>query len=209
MGFDKILAPLCGRPLVEWSLAAFEACAEISFSVLVCSPERVDEFQAIAAPYKKICMVVAGGSERSESVSNGLHAMEPMGPAFVAVHDAARPLVTPALISAVVSAARTHGSAVAAEPVSDTIHRSDGFAALVETVPRTDLWAMQTPQVAGFSELRGALQLMQQSGRLVTDEISAMIAAGYRPHAVSHGDLNFKVTFPRDLKLAAAALICG
>ena len=206
MGFDKILAPLCGRPLVAWSLAAFEDCPEISFSVLVCSGDRVAEFEALAAPFKKTLHVVAGGSERAESVVNGLAAMEAMRPALVAVHDAARPLVTSALIAAVVAAARRHGSAVAAEPVSDTLHRSDGSASLVDTVSRADLWAMQTPQVARFDDLRSALQMMRLGGCPVTDEISALIASGHRPHALSHGGLNFKVTFPRDLQLAAVAI---
>ena len=206
MGFDKVTAPLCGRPLLEWSLAAFESCPDISFSVLVCASDRVAEFEALAAPFKKVLHVVAGGSERAESVFNGLQAMESECPSFVAVHDAARPLIAPALISAVVSAAHSHGSAVAAEPVSDTLHRSDGRAALRETVLRKALWAMQTPQVAGFAELCSALESARLAGRQITDEISALIAAGHRPHAVSHGGLNFKVTFPRDLELAEVAL---
>ena len=206
MGFDKITAPLCGRPLIEWSLAAFETCPEISFSILVCAGDRVEEFELLAAPFRKIVHVVAGGNERSESVLNGLNAMESRSPTFVAVHDAARPLITPSLISAVVKAARSHGSAVAAEPVTDTLHRSDGSTGLVETVSRADLWAMQTPQVAGFPELSSALGLMRSEHRQVTDEISALIASGYRPQVVPHGGLNFKVTFPRDLELAAVAI---
>jgi len=206
MGFDKITAPLCGRPLIGWSLAAFEACPEISFAVLVCPGERVEEFEALAAPFGKILRVVGGGNERVESVGNGLEAMESLCPDFVAVHDAARPLISPSLIASVVAAARSYGSAVAAEPVSDTLHRSEGSASLVETVSRTGLWAMQTPQVARFSELRSALGVMRLTAHHVTDEISALIAVGHHPHAVSHGGLNFKVTIPRDLELAAAVI---
>lgn len=206
MGFDKLTAPLCGRPLVVWSLEAFESCPDISFSVLVCAGDRVQEFESLAAPFRKILRVVAGGSERADSVLNGLEAMEAISPEFVAVHDAARPLVTAALISSVVAAARAHGSAVAAEPVSDTLHRSDASGSLVETVPRSDLWAMQTPQAAGFSDLGGALRSARQDGRQVTDEVSALIAAGHRPRAVPHAGWNFKVTYPRDLDLAAVAI---
>lgn len=206
MGFDKIIAPLGGRPLVTWSLAAFEACADIGSCVLVCAESRLDEFKELAAPYKKFGLVVAGGTERADSVINGLHALRAGSPSLVAVHDAARPLVTPALISQVVAAAAEWGAAVAAEPVSDSLHRAAGAGHLVETVSREGLWAMQTPQVAGLSTLLQALESARAAGRQVTDEISALIQTGIRPRAVFHSTLNFKVTFPRDLALAEAVL---
>jgi len=209
MGFDKIIAPLAGRPLVVWSLAAFEACDDIGPCVLVCAESRLDEFAALAEPYKKFQLLVPGGAERSDSVLNGLRALESRTPALVAVHDAARPLVTPAILSQVIAAAEKRGSAVAAEPVADSLHRAAGDGHLVETVSREGLWAMQTPQVAGLGALRGALEAAKSSGEAVTDEISALIQAGLRPQAVYHGNLNFKVTFPRDLALAEAVLQAG
>ena len=202
MGFDKIMAPLGGRPLLAWSLAAFGSCAHIGPCALVCPESRLDEFGAVAAAFPKFCRVVPGGAERAESVLNGLLALEAFAPTLVAVHDAARPLVTPSLISAVVAAASESGSAAAAEPVADTLHRSGPGGLLAETVSRDCLWAMQTPQVAGYSELLLAIK----SGEALTDEISAMIRAGHRPKPVSHGGQNFKVTFPRDIALAEAAL---
>ena len=209
MGFDKITAPLAGRPLVTWSLAAFEACDDIGPCVLVCAESRLDEFAALAAPYKKFQWIVPGGTERAGSVRNGLRALESCGPALVAVHDAARPLVTPTMISRVVVAAAEWGSAVAAEPVGDSLHRDTGGGHLVETVSREGLWAMQTPQVAGLAALREALEFAKSSGHAVTDEVSALIQAGLRPQAVFHGSPNFKVTFPRDLALAEAVLKFG
>lgn len=206
MGFDKITAPLAGRPLVTWSLAAFEDCGDIGPCVLVCAESRVAEFTALAAPYKKFQEIVPGGSERAQSVMNGLRALGSRGPALVAVHDAARPLVTPAMISRVVAAAAEWGAAVAAEPVSDSLHRAAGADHLVETVSRNNLWAMQTPQVAGLSALREALESARSSRRDITDEISALIQAGFRPRVVPHGGFNFKITFPRDLLLAEAVL---
>lgn len=206
MGFDKITAPLAGRPLVTWSLAAFEACDDIGACVLVCAESRLAEFAALAAPYKKFRLIVPGGSERADSVRNGLQALESRSPALVAVHDAARPLVTPKMITQVVAAAAECGAAVAAEPVSDSLHRAAGAGHLVETISREGLWAMQTPQVAGFTALRDALETARVAGREVTDEISALILGGLLPKAVFHGGLNFKVTFPRDLALAEAVL---
>lgn len=206
MGFDKIIAPLAGRPLVVWSLAAFEACDDIGPCVLVCAESRLDEFAALAEPYKKFQLLVPGGAERSDSVLNGLRALESRTPALVAVHDAARPLVTPALISQVVATATEWGAAVAAEPVSDSLHRAAGAGYLVETVSRENLWAMQTPQVAGLQALRDAIEAARSSSRGVTDEVSALIQAGVRPRTVFHGNLNFKVTFPRDIALVEAVL---
>lgn len=209
MGFDKLIAPLGGRPLMTWSLAAFEACEDIGPCVLVCAESRLEELAELAAPYKKFGQIVAGGVERVDSVMNGLRALDSHAPGLVAVHDAARPLVTPAIISLVVAAAEEWGSAVAAEPVSDSLHRAAGAGHLVETVARQGLWAMQTPQVAGRDALRQAIETAQLSGHELTDEISALIQAGMRPRAVSHGNLNFKVTFPRDLSLAEAVLNSG
>ncbi|MEI6280239.1 MAG: IspD/TarI family cytidylyltransferase [Verrucomicrobiae bacterium] len=206
MGFDKITARLAGRPVLAWSLAAFEACEAIGPSVLVCPGSRREEFEAIAAPFAKFRWVVPGGTARAESVLNGLSALETFSPRLVAVHDAARPLVTPALIWAVVAAASDCGSSVAAEPVSDTLHRAGHTGLLAETVSRDRLWAMQTPQVAGYSVLRTANEFESAAGNAPTDEISALIRAGLRPQPVAHDGWNFKVTYPRDIALAEAVL---
>ena len=206
MGFDKVTASLAGRPLVEWAMAAFEACEDIGSCALVCAESRLEEFATIAAPFKKFSIIVPGGAERADSVLSGLQALEPRGPALVAVHDAARPLVTPALISQVIAAAAECGSAVAAEPVSASIHRAAGAGHLVETISRDGLWAAQTPQVAELTVLENALRSSVSDEKKITDEISALIQSGLRPRAVFHGNLNFKVTFPRDLGLAEAVL---
>ncbi len=206
MGFDKIVAPLAGRTVLAWSLAAFQDCPEIGPCALVCAVDRISEFQAVAAPFKKFRAVVAGGPERSDSVLNGLAALEEFSPNLVAVHDAARPLATPALISAVVSAAAQWGAAAAATPVSDSIHRADAGGRLEETVSRTRLWAMETPQAAGFADLRRAIVSEKSASRVLTDEVAALIAAEILPHPVSHPGLNFKITYPRDLVLAEAVL---
>lgn len=206
MGFDKIVAPLGGRPVVAWSLAAFQECEDIAVGVLVCAAGRVEEFRALAAPYSKFQLIIPGGAERADSVRNGLDALEPLSPGIVAVHDVARPLVTAGLISAVVGAAVEGRAAVAAEPVSDTLQRAGGSGNLVETVPRHNLWAMQTPQAAEYELLRDSLRAAAESKRGVTDEVSALIASGIHPHAVPHTGLNFKITWPRDLELAQVVL---
>jgi 2-C-methyl-D-erythritol 4-phosphate cytidylyltransferase len=206
MGFDKMTAPLQGRPVVEWSLRAFQQCSEITHGVLVCAPDRIAEFQKLVAPYPKFQRIVAGGSERSASVLNGLRALAPLAPGYVAVHDAARPLVTPALITLILAAARIHQAASAAQRMSDTLHRGDVAGVLLETVPREGMFAMQTPQAAGFDILLAALQAHQAES---TDEVSALIAHGIHPVAILNDQPNFKITYPQDLALAEALLAMG
>ena len=206
MGFDKMTAPLQGRPVAEWSLRAFQQCSEITHGVLVCAPDRIAEFQKLAAPYPKFQHIVAGGSERSASVLNGLRALASSAPNFVAVHDAARPLVTPALITRILAAARIHQAASAAQRVSDTLHRGDAQGVLLETVPREGMFAMQTPQAAGFDILLAALQAHLAGS---TDEVSALIASGIHPVVILNDQPNFKITYPQDLALAEALLAMG
>lgn len=203
MGFDKLMVPLVGRPLLVWAMEAIQTCPDIQEAVLVCAPERVLAFTALALPFPKFRHVIVGGSERSASVLNGLAALASRPPDLVAVHDAARPLVTPALFTKTLAAAARHRAAAAAQPVSDSLHRADATGALHETVSRDRLFAMQTPQAAYFDLLLAALQAHHAGA---TDEVSALIAHGIHPVPVLHDQPNFKVTYPQDVSLAAALL---
>jgi len=199
MGFDKLTAPLCGRPVLEWSLRAIQSCPAIDRAVLVCASGRIAEFTGLAAGFPKFRDVVVGGAERGISVLHGLQALAPAPPDFVAVHDAARPLATPGLFEKVLAAASGRGAAAAACAVTDSLHRADSSGALAETVPRANLFAMETPQVARHGVLQAALEAHRNGA---TDEVSALIAEGVHPVPVLHGEPNFKITFPRDLALA-------
>jgi 2-C-methyl-D-erythritol 4-phosphate cytidylyltransferase len=205
MGFDKLTAPLLGRPLAAHSLAAFEACGDVDAIVLVCSGERLAEFEKIAAPFAKVRRVVAGGRERVDSVLAGVSAAG-SGPTHLAVHDGARPLITPQAISACYQAAVEFGAAVCAEPVADTLHRTDAAGFARETVSRENLWRMQTPQILETSVLKGLLDAARGSGAATTDEISLLLRSGRPAKVVENPDWNFKVTYPRDLALAEMLL---
>jgi len=198
MGFDKLMAPLCGKPVLEWSLRAIEDCPVIDRAVLVCAPARMAEFTEFAAAFPKFRDIVAGGAERSVSVLRGLQALATDPPNLVAVHDAARPLVTSALIEKILRAAASHGAASAAHPATDSLHRADASGALVETIPRVNLVAMETPQAARYDLLLAALEAHHAGA---TDEVSVLIANGIHPIPVLHEEPNFKITFPRDLAL--------
>ena len=203
MGFDKLTAPLAGQPLLYWSLQAIQDCAEISTAILVCAPQRTEEFAAIAKFFPKISLVVAGGVERSASVLNGLLALASNPPDFVAVHDAARPLATPALFSQILAAAEKHRAASAAHPVADSLHRANAAGVFHETLSRQNLFAMETPQAAAFPELLAAIR---EHGAGATDEIGALIGAGIHPVPVVHGSPNFKITHSSDLPVAEEIL---
>lgn len=206
MGFDKLTVPLAGRPLISHSLAAFEACADVEQIVLVCAAERMEEFKVIAAIYPKVSRIVPGGRERVESVLAGVAALAEAQPVFVAVHDGARPLITPAAISACYEAAREFGASVSAEPITDTLHRVDGEGLTTETVPRKNVWRMQTPQTMELQVLESLLRDVQESGGTITDEISLLIKTGAKARVVENPEWNLKVTYPRDLELAEMIL---
>lgn len=198
MGFDKICAPLAGRTVLEWSLQAFQDCSDVSEIVLVCAADRLTEFQKLAAAFSKVRNVTPGGAQRSASVLNGLAILSANPPALIAVHDAARPLISPSLVSRVLHAAMTNQAASAAQPVTDSLHRGQTDGVLSETVSRQNLFAMQTPQAASFDLLWSALRAHPD----VTDEVSALIASGIHPQAIVHNEPNFKITYPLDLQLA-------
>ncbi|CAN5630751.1 2-C-methyl-D-erythritol 4-phosphate cytidylyltransferase [soil metagenome] len=202
MGFDKLKAPLGGKPLIAHSIAAFQACDQVDQIVLVCAAERVAEFQAIAAEFSKVIHVVPGGKERVESVLCGVDAFQEPRPYFVAVHDGARPLIEPAAIAECYEAAREFGAAVSAEPVTDTLHRVNGEQLAIENVPRKNLWRMQTPQTMELDALESLLREVHETGGTTTDEMTLLIRAGGKPKVVENSSPNLKVTYPRDLELA-------
>ncbi len=206
MGFDKLLASIGGRPLIAHSLAAFNDCPDVDHIVLVSAGDRIEEFTALAAEFPKVRQIVPGGKERVQSVLAGTAAFAGARPIFVAVHDGARPLITPEAISACYQAAREFGASVSAEPVTDTIHRVNNQLLTVETVSRKGLWRMQTPQILELAVLESLLEDVRDAGGTITDEISLLIRSGGKAMVVENLDWNVKVTYPRDLELAEMIL---
>ena len=204
MGFDKIFAALHGKPVLYWSIAGFQACADIDEIVVVTRAEKVDEVKKLVAAEKltKVSSVTEGGAERHLSVWNGLRAIQAEGSQYVAIHDAARPLITPKLISACIALARKNGSACCASPIPDTVKRASHEMLVSEDVERRNLWAMQTPQVFSSALIMQAYASLMARNELVTDEVSAIQKIGKRVALLENDDYNFKITFPRDLPLA-------
>jgi 2-C-methyl-D-erythritol 4-phosphate cytidylyltransferase len=203
MGFDKLLSQIGERPIVAHSIDRFEQCDKIDEVILVVRSDRRAQFQKIvdAFGFTKVNRLVDGGTERHLSVWNGVSHLSKTCE-IVAVHDAARPLVSPDLISRSVTLARQCGAVSLAAPIVETIKRADPGQSVTESVDRSGLWGMQTPQVFRFDWLVDAYKRIVDSGRSVTDEVSALQEAGYPVRLLQNADWNIKITFPRDLDLA-------
>lgn len=197
MGFDKLSYRLPdGRTVLETSCAALAAHPAVRQVVLVAGANR-PECERIAAACPKPCCVVDGGETRADSVRNGLAAAEG---ALVAIHDAARPFVSRAVITAVLEAAARTGAAAPAVPVKDTIKVAQG-GRVVSTPDRAMLYAVQTPQCFSREKYRQALACVTgEQARQVTDDCSLFELAGM-PVELTAGDYgNYKITTPDDLK---------
>ena len=204
MGFDKLSFDLGSETVLHRSIRAFDQCPQIGEIVLVAGKNRAFvEQQAVGCT--KPVQIVAGGATRAESAKNGVLAAHGE---LVAVHDAARPFVSPAVIAAVLEAAARCGAAAPAVPVKDTIKQAvpgDGKtvpeACLVRSTPdRSTLYAVQTPQCFDRTQYLAALQeLDAEKARLVTDDCSLFELTG-RSVQLTQGDYaNLKITTREDL----------
>ena len=148
MGFDKLFAVIAGEPVIAHAIRAFERATSISEIVVVAREQWHDEIRKIAsgAGFKKIRAIVPGGERRQDSVRAGLGRID-RDAKYVAVHDAARPLITPEQIERAFEQCRVHGAAALAQPVNDTLKRADADLLVVGSVDRHQLYAMQTPQI--------------------------------------------------------------
>jgi 2-C-methyl-D-erythritol 4-phosphate cytidylyltransferase len=202
----KGLVPLAGRPLVVHALAALEAVAELERLIPVLPAEALGRYRALVAGagLRKLAAPVAGGRERQDSVRAGLAALPP-GTELVAVHDAARPFVRPEAVRRVVEAACATGAAILATPVRDTIKRVRA-GRVVETPPRAECWAAQTPQVFRVEILREALAKAESEGVIGTDDAQLVEALGVEVRVVAGDPDNLKITGPEDLALAERLL---
>lgn len=208
MGFDKLWATLAGKPVIWHSLNAFSKTKEIGEIIVVARKETVGDFEKLVKDEKltKVSQIIGGGTERHLSVWNGLQAVNSHGSEFVAIHDGARPLTTPALIRDCLRCAINHGAACCASPIPDTVKRASIEQMVSESVERTGLWSMQTPQIFASGLILQAYASLMARNEMVTDEVSAVQKLGKRIYLLKNEDWNFKITFPHDLELAEHVL---
>ena len=200
LGVEKALVPLGGRPLFVWGLEALQKTQAVHAIVVVGPVKRLqDAALAAGVGVNKVAAWAEGGRERQDSVAKGLAALPPECD-VVLVHDSARALASPELIARVAADAMTHGAAIAAIPLADTLKRAT-LQNVDTTVPRAGLWCAQTPQGFRRDWLEAAHALA--SGKATDD--AALIEALGKPVHLTPGDVrNFKITTTEDLELAEA-----
>lgn len=207
MGFDKLFAIIAGEPVLAHAMRAFDRATCVSEIIVVAPEERHDEIRKLIgdAGFKKVGSIVPGGDRRQDSVRAGLGRLHRRA-TYVAVHDAARPLITPEQIERAFQQCRIQGAATLAQPVSDTLKRADANLLVSGSVDRHELYAMQTPQIFDRKLIEGAYRAVYQANISVTDEVSAVERLDHKTALVLNDDFNFKITYPRDLPIAELIL---
>ncbi len=207
MGFNKLFATIAGKPVIAHAIQAFECSRSVTEIIIVAREDQHDEIRELARAksFKKVRSIIAGGEHRQDSVRAGLDRLDDEAK-YVAVHDAARPLVTPEQIERVYAQCRVHGAAALAEPINDTPKRADVDLMITASVDRHQLYAMQTPQIFERGLIEEAYRVVYAGNVSVTDEVSAVERLGRKVVLVLNEDFNFKITYPRDLALAEFVL---
>ena len=207
-GPDKLWVELTGpdgraRPLLAYTVAAFQRCPAIASIVLVVAEAAVGRARELGQRdrFDKLYAVVAGGERRQDSVRAGLDALE--GRDWVAIHDGARPLVTPELIERGIAEAQETGASCCALPVPDTVKQADEGQRIVRTLDRSMLWLAQTPQVFRYDLLVSAHATFKGDA---TDDAAMIESLGGQVKLYPGPRRNMKVTTPEDLELVKALL---
>ncbi|NCF92659.1 MAG: 2-C-methyl-D-erythritol 4-phosphate cytidylyltransferase [Verrucomicrobiaceae bacterium] len=207
MGFDKLFAELGSTPVLAHSLRTFQKAGCIDEIIVVTSNDKLSMIADWTNDHglTKLTRVIPGGSLRHLSVMEGLKAVHPKTK-FVAVHDGARPLLAVSDLERCCKLAKTHGAAACARRITDTVKRVDGNHRVTGSVDRTNLWAMETPQIFDLQLLMNAYDFVCTQNALVTDEVSAAELLGEAVHLSENLKPNLKITFPQDLELATQLL---
>ena len=204
-GADKAFLNLGPRPVVAWSLLAFERCPDVDQIVLVVRKEQLVAAKAVARMFgiSKLLAVVPGGSKRQDSVMNGLKALD-IDARVVVIHDGSRPCVTSETISETVKLARRSGAAVVGRHIWDTVKVVEKGTQVTRTEDRSKLWAVQTPQAFDVKLLKRAYANVIEQKVEVTDDASAVELLGEPVKIYECNKPNLKITTVEDLRLAAA-----
>lgn len=195
-----------GAPILAHTIGRFVECDDIGAIAVALPADKLDEFRARnrGARVIKPIYYVSGGNERSDSILNALEAVAELNPEIVAVHDAVRPFVTSAQISAVIAKAKEIGAAILALPATDTIKEVEN--GLIErTIDRRRIWRAQTPQAFRYELLMRANKEARAAGlpsAMTTDDSLLVEQLGFPVAVVEGSPNNIKITTPEDLILA-------
>ncbi len=206
-GKTKQLMELCGLPVIVHTLAAFQKCEKINEIIVVARADEVAVYEEYKREYgfSKISAVVVGGETRQDSVRLGFEAISDKSE-FVAIHDGARCLITPDMITSVLDEAFRRGAATAAMRAIDTVKRDNGKGFIAETVDREGLWLAQTPQIFKTELYRAAAYIALEDRFTATDDNSLAERIGFDIKLVDCGRENIKITTPIDMAVAEIIL---
>ncbi len=202
-GAAKQFELLRGRPVLDWSLEAFDAHPRVDEIILVL-PDVGAKNESLAK-YKKIAGVVQGGEKRQDSVVHGFRAIDARKAGIVLVHDGARPLAGQDLIGRIILAAQEKGAVIPALPLEETVKEAAGQG-VIRTLDRTRIFRVQTPQGFSYPLLKRALESATAEKFYGTDEAALVERLGERVFIIDGDPKNIKITVPLDLKIAEAFL---
>lgn len=204
---EKVFTIVGDKPLIAFTIQAFEESPEIADIVVVVRAEHIKRTQFLVAEhgFHKVRAVIEGGQSRQDSVRNGLAVVSP-DCELIAIHDGARPFVTQEIISSCIATAKADGAAIASVPVSDSIKSSTDDRFVASTLDRNKLYAVQTPQVFRREIIVRAYQSAYTDGFIGTDDASLVERVGFPVRIVLGSHENIKVTTPIDLSVAESIL---
>ncbi len=206
-GINKILSPLCYIPVIQRTIAAFEAHPSVTSIVVVTREDMLLDIQKIIlkADFLKVTDIVLGGNSRQESVKCGFDILSKNEDIKkVLVHDGARPLVSFEVIQRVITAADSFGAAIPSVAVKDTIKKVGALGKVTETLERDNLVNIQTPQGFKTEILKDAFFKAGNDLSAFTDDSSLVEATGYSVYTVEGDYKNIKITTPEDMLIASA-----
>ena len=204
-GVDKTFLSLVNKPVIAWSLLAFERCAAIDRIILVVRKDQITASKSVAKMFgiSKLQTVVPGGAKRQESVKAGLDACDG-DTKYVVIHDGARPCVTSETIAEIADAVRKSPAVTLGRRMTDTVKRVERGTAVAETVDREKLWTVQTPQAFQMKTIKHAYAALGR--KTVTDDCQAVELDGGQVKILENSKPNIKITVPEDILFAASLL---
>ena len=206
-GTDKAFLSLGSKPVVAWSLLAYEKNTDIDKIILVVRKDQLTAAKAVARMFgiSKLFKIVPGGARRQDSVQAGLKEVD-VDTRIVVVHDGARPCVSQDVISDVIKSARHGAASVSGCKIRDTVKIVEKGCTVSSTVDRAKHWVVQTPQAFPCSMLRKAYAAVEAQKMEVFDDSQAVEIAGETVKICETDKPNIKITTPEDLQVAAAIL---
>ncbi len=208
-GISKPLMKICGKTAIEYSLEVFQKNENVTRIIISTKKEDIPKYESIVKKrgFDKVIGIITGGATRTESVSKAFRAaFSKVVTDFVAIHDAARPLITDDMVSCAINEAKKYGTAVCASLCPDTVKRAGKSLFVTESVDRDGLYMIGTPQIFSYEIYSTSLAICERDGFEATDDSSIVQNAGIRIRLCETSRDNIKLTYPGDVLIAEAIL---